>query len=194
MSTMSAVERLKRAVDDALPLVKEKYGPPETNWTIEVVADDNGRNFTTQKDSETVRVHLDPNLDDCTLRMQALHECVHLLNPPSLNSDERSRFEEAAAVLISLDPNLHGNPEWVKHQKEQLYSDERPDWKRYAEAAKALDKITNKPFDLIRTLRGENGRSLTRDIIPDELIAYDVDEATAKWLCATFDVARSDPS
>jgi hypothetical protein len=186
MNTVSAVERLKRAVDDALPLINEKYGPPEANWTIEIVADDKGLNFTTRKDQETVQVHLDQNLDDCTLRMHALHECVHVLNPPNLNSDERSRLEEAAAVLISLDPNLHGNPEWVRHQKEQLYSDERPDWKRYAEAAKTLHKITNKPFDFIRTLRGEKGRSLTRDITPDELIARNVDEATARWLCSRF--------
>jgi hypothetical protein len=77
------------------------------------------------------------------LRMHALHECVHVLNPPKLNSDERSRLEEAAAVLISLDPNVHGNPGWVKHQKKQLYSDNRPDQKRYAEAAKALEKIAD---------------------------------------------------
>jgi hypothetical protein len=59
MSTMSAAERIKNAVDDALPLVKEKYGPAEANWTVEVVADDKGRNFTTRENADTVRVQLD---------------------------------------------------------------------------------------------------------------------------------------
>jgi hypothetical protein len=186
MSTMNAAERLKTAVDDALPLVKEKYGPAEADWTVEVVADDKGRNFAARKNADTVRVQLDPDSDDDLLRMHALHECVHVLNPPELDSNERSHLEEAAAVLISLDPNVHGNPGWVEHQKQQLYSDGRPDQKQYADAAKALEKITDKPLDLIRSLRGENGRSLTRDVTPAELISHEVDEATAKWLCDRF--------
>lgn len=177
---------LKAALCDALVVVQQKYGTRDGTWTKDVVADDKVFTDTaTFKDARRAVVHMDPGFEHNDLRLNLLHEAVHVLNPCDL--DGISYLEEAAAVAISLDPSTHGNAGFVSWVRCNLERDERPKHKRYYSALQDLESLNVNVLDFIKELRGAEGRSLSTSVTSADItnLARGHDDAATR-LCEKF--------
>jgi hypothetical protein len=159
---------LKAALCNALVVVQQRYGIRDRTWTEDVVSDGNVfTDSTTFKGTRKAVVHMDPSFEHNDLRQNSLHEAVHVLNP--CDRDDISYLEEAAAVAISLDPSSHGNTDFVSWLRNKLAHDERPKHKRYYTALQYLESFNVNVFDLIKELRGSEGRSLSLQVTSTDI-------------------------
>lgn len=167
----------------ALEAVKIKYGAAE-DWHVEII--EGGRVFTdgtSRRSERVVVVHLNVSADGDQMWSDMLHESVHVLNPPT-DYDFVTRLEEAAATYIALHGEIHGNGGWTCYQMDCLAKEEKDfDKKAYGEALKDLMSLTPDVFGLVRKLRGDGRRSLSK-VEPDNILEFvdDIDGASGR-LC-----------
>ena len=182
-------EIVRNELNRAIEAVQRVCGPRDALWG-QVVEFWPGRTHTNtrEKRSEKIAIiRIREGRDFDFLRSDLLHECVHLLNP-WLVEGETTNLEEAAAMAVGLSEELQGNRSFVSVNRGGLTKDPDPESHAYHAALTDLESLTPDIFGLIRALRGDAGRSLSRDVKAEHILKLvdGCDEAVARRLCEQF--------
>lgn len=168
--------------------VHKRYGLPDPQWSAEARENDHANNAftdtTTHANLRLALVFVKSGDNDDIRKQDFTHESTHLLNP--VPCSEISYLEEAAATVISMERPDYIDPTALRTRK--LAEMNQPNNARYLEGYNDLKCLLKKhPDELIKKLRGSEGRSLSTDIEPDDITKLvPGTHAIAQRLCKKF--------
>jgi hypothetical protein len=188
--TLFSDEIVASELKSALEAVRGVYGPRDPSWG-QIVEFWPGRTHinTSERRSEKIAIiRIREGRDFDCLKSDLLHECTHLLNP-WLVEGETTNLEEAAAMAVALNEKFQGNPSFVSVNRKELAKDPEPQSRAYHAALTDLEGLAPDTFGLVKALRGDSGRSLSRDMEAKDIIKFvhGCDKAVARRLCEKFD-------